>query len=444
MQGTKLTIATVGDCQISTRHSKCRDGRFLDAIDLIREADVAYANLEHLIHNYGDECYPVYKSGGTFTRAPPYVVEEFKWMGFDMVSCATNHAFDYMVGGIKETLKNLDRGNLANAGIGRNLAEARAPAFVETNQGRVGLISVAVGSDLTWSATDARRDMQGKPGINLLRVSKVYTLDSQTFNTLKEVVNRLQPLGILGRNEPIPDDVTEFELLMGQSLRGVLKTRFVLGDSLEVASIDYKRDVEGNLQVIDDAKRQADWVFVACHHHLTDGLDGQIPSKAVRDFAHACIDSGADGWFGSGPHQIQGIEIYNDNPIFYSLPDFIQQRDLVAKNPQIFYDTFGLGFENTPMDAMDERMRTTFSRLYQNPVHAEGGIAVSTFKNHEVLDIKLYPIDLGFQKPRWQFGRPKLADEMLAEKIIARWVKLSEPFGTRIVFEEGLGIVRLS
>jgi len=172
--------------------------------------------------------------------------------------------------------------------------------------------------------------MQGKPGINLLRVSKVYTLDSQTFNTLKEVVNRLQPLGILGRNEPIPDDVTEFELLMGQSLRGVLKTRFVLGDSLEVASIDYKRDVEGNLQVIDDAKRQADWVFVACHHHLTDGLDGQIPSKAVRDFAHACIDSGADGWFGSGPHQIQGIEIYNDKPIFYSLGNFIFDSYLEA------------------------------------------------------------------------------------------------------------------
>lgn len=433
-------LAAVGDCQICTRFSNCKDKAFLSAINLIREADIAYANLEHLVHNYGDECYPVYKSSGTFTRVPPYAIEELKWMGFDMVSCATNHAFDYMVGGVKETIMNLKAGGLAYAGIGINLAEARAPVFVDSIQGRVGLISVAVGSELTYSATDARKDMRGKPGINLLRVSKLYTLDYETFNAMKKLVNKLQPLGLLGRDEPIPD-VNEFEVMMGRRLDGVLNTKFVLGDKLDVSSIGYKKDIEGNLQVVDDARRQADWVFVACHHHLNDGSNDQIPAKAIQDFAHACIDAGADGWLGTGPHQIQGIEIYNGKPIFYSLPDFIQQRDLVAKNPQIFYETFGLDFENTPMDAMDERARTTFSRFYQKACHAEGGIALSVFRKHEVVDIKLYPIDLGFHKPRWQFGRPKLADKELAEKVIARWAKLSEEFGTKIKFEDGVGRV---
>jgi hypothetical protein len=203
------------------------------------------------------------------------------------------------------------------------------------------------------------------------------------------------------------------------------------------------KDLEGNLDVIDDAKRQADWVFVACHHHHTDGTNGQIPPKAVQSFAHACIDAGAHGLFGSGPHQIQGIEIYNGKPIFYSFPDFIQQRDLMPKLPQTFYENLGMGFENTPMDAMDERAKTVFARLYQDPAHSESGIAVSRFKKHEVVEIKLYPADLGLGKPRWQFGRPKLADRTLGEKIILRWAKLSEQFGTKIELKDGVGEVKL-
>lgn len=42
----------------------------------------------------------------------------------------------------------------------------------------------------------------------------------------------------------------------------------------------------------------------------------------------------ADGFLGSGSHQIQGIEIYKGKPIFYSLPDFIQQHDLIPKTPR--------------------------------------------------------------------------------------------------------------
>lgn len=442
MQGDKLKLAAVGDCQISTKHSTCKDKAFLDVVTLIREADVAYANLEHLIHNYGPECYPAYKTGGTFTRAPLYAVDEFKWMGFDVVSTATNHAYDYMAGGIKETNDNLEKGDLPHAGIGNNLAEARATAFVDSSEGRVGLISVAIGSELNWMATDARRDMQGKPGINLIRASKVYTLDEASFRELKTVLNKVQPLGIM-RGKTIPEDAESFEVNMGDNLAGILTTKFILGEKIDAGSVCYERDVRGNLAIIDDAKRQSDWVFVSCHHHLTDALNGEVPSKAVQLFAHQCIDAGADGFLGSGPHQIQGIEIYKGRPIFYGIPDFIQQRDLMPKNPQIFYEGFGLDFENTPMDAMDERARTVFSRLYQHTAHAEGGVAVSVFDKLEVVDIKLYPVDLGFKKPRWQFGRPKLAEGELSEKIIRRWAELSKPFGTKIDYENGVGIVKL-
>jgi hypothetical protein len=51
-----------------------------------------------------------------------------------------------------------------------------------------------------------------------------------------------------------------------------------------------------------------------------------------RSFAHRLIDAGVDAIIGSHPHVIQGIETYNNKPIFYSLGNFIfdqyWQKDL--------------------------------------------------------------------------------------------------------------------
>jgi len=54
----KLTLAAVGDCQTTTRHSPCKDPRFLELVEILRNADVAYANEEMVIHNFGPDCYP--------------------------------------------------------------------------------------------------------------------------------------------------------------------------------------------------------------------------------------------------------------------------------------------------------------------------------------------------------------------------------------------------
>ena len=50
--------------------------------------------------------------------------------------------------------------------------------------------------------------------------------------------------------------------------------------------------------------------------------------------AHAAVDAGADVVMGHGPHVIQGIEVYNGKPIFYSLGNFFfgvaRNRDWVG------------------------------------------------------------------------------------------------------------------
>lgn len=46
------------------------------------------------------------------------------------------------------------------------------------------------------------------------------------------------------------------------------------------------------------------------------------PTKRQQSIAKMLIDCGADVIFGAHPHRIQGVEIYNDRPIFYSLGNF--------------------------------------------------------------------------------------------------------------------------
>ncbi|MEM2094189.1 MAG: CapA family protein [Candidatus Bathyarchaeia archaeon] len=431
MQGERLTLAAVGDCQITTRHSPCKDPRFLELVEILRGADVAYANMEQCIHNFGSNCFPSFSSGGTYTHSPPFVADEVKWMGIDMVSLATNHALDWMYGGLKETIDNLDRVGIAHAGTGMNLAEARAPCFFDSEQGRVALISVDTSKPIA-AASHARQDAPGRPGSSPLRVTRLVTLDPKTYEAMKQVASVLESLGFaLSKKDADPNEIDlGFE-------RGFWPVKFTLGESSKVVSSPLERDLKEVLQMISDARRQADWVFVAQHHHLTDGPDRDIPSKAVEEFAHACLSEGADGYIGTGPHRIQGIEIYKGKPIFYSLPDFIQQRDMVKAAPQQFYEQFGLGFYNTPMDSMDARgMKVTA------PPRGSG-MVLCRFERHKVVEIRLYPIDPQSELPRWQMGRPLRAGEELGRKIIEHWAKLSAPYGTEIEYRDGVGSVKL-
>jgi hypothetical protein len=72
----------------------------------------------------------------------------------------------------------------------------------------------------------------------------------------------------------------------------------------------------------------------------------------------------------------------------------------------------------------------------------ESVVAVPYFRGHQLSELRLYPIDLGQKAPRSQRGTPRLADKQLAQKIIQRLAMLSAPFGTKITFEDGLGIWR--
>jgi poly-gamma-glutamate capsule biosynthesis protein CapA/YwtB (metallophosphatase superfamily) len=93
--------------------------------ELTRAADLFVLNLECCISERGK---PVPK---TFNfRAPPTAVETLLHLGVDCVTLANNHALDYGVEALLDTLEYLRAAGIAWAGAGENVEEARAPVVV--------------------------------------------------------------------------------------------------------------------------------------------------------------------------------------------------------------------------------------------------------------------------------------------------------------------------
>ena len=136
-----MKMALTGDSIITQRLSPYREPEFLQMIDIIRKADVAFTNIEMLFHNY--EGYPSVVSGGTYMRAEPEMAKELAWAGFDLGACANNHTGDYTVEALFSTDRALTEAGIVHAGIGENMQQAREARFAETPAGRVAIISAA-------------------------------------------------------------------------------------------------------------------------------------------------------------------------------------------------------------------------------------------------------------------------------------------------------------
>ncbi len=432
-----FTLAAAGDYIGSLRISCYDDKDYLSAIDIIRDADVAYTNIETVIHSY--EGPPAAETGGTYMWSPPSVVNELKWAGFDIVSCATNHICDYSYDGLFSTMRTLDEASIVHAGVGANLGEARAPKYLETKKGRVALISVC-STFPGWSrAGNSRMDMKGRPGLNPLRF--YYVADSETMKELQMICSKLRLWSAVFKGGK--------EIDIFRAGLDPIRCKFVMGDKPGISTKCNEQDLEGNIISIRNAKKLSDYVFVAYHGHEFVQNDA-MPAEFQIEFARACVDAGADVFLGNGPHQLRGTEIYKGKPIFYGLGIFVSHSRYIAKFPADGYESVGLGPEATPMDYLETRYRLHANEGYN--VHAgrtgpeikrerEGVIALCTFEKEEMVQLELYPIVRG---DKLQSQKPfSLASGDKAKSIIDNLREMSSGYGTTIEYRDGVGMVRL-
>jgi poly-gamma-glutamate capsule biosynthesis protein CapA/YwtB (metallophosphatase superfamily) len=428
-----FSMALTGDSIITRRLSVYKEPAFMKMIDLIRGADVAFTNLEMLFHDY--ETYPMHASGGTYMRADPALVKELVWAGFDLVSRANNHTGDYAVDAMRLTTKYVREAGLVQAGVGESLNEAREAGFLETAAGRVALISVASTFTEHSRAGKSRGDMPARPGLNPLRFSTTYVT---TADGLEKLRAALADSGLVGGGRGGRGGEPGSGL---QSLN-VFGTRVVVGDTPGMHTAPHKEDMDEIAAVVRSAARLADYTIVTIHAHEGD-RDRLVPAQFLVTFARAMIDAGADVFAGHGPHVLRGIDIYKGKPILYSLGDFIFQNDTLQRLPGENYEQYDLGIEAQVADFNDRRYDGDRRGFPADRLIWESIVAIPRFRGKQLVELALHPISLGFQKPTTQRGRPLLAEPALGKKIVDDLIRLSEPFGTRIQYRDGVGYVEI-
>lgn len=441
---TTMTMALTGDSIITQRLSPYREPEFLKMIEIVRNADVAFTNIEMLFHNY--EGYPSVVSGGTYMRAEPAMAKELAWAGFDLGACANNHTGDYSVEALFSTDRALTAAGIVHAGIGENLQQAREARFAETPAGRVAIVSCASTFTPHSVAGRQRSDMKGRPGLSPLRFETKYTVDADTLAQLRAIAGKLGGRGARGGG----DGGEGGSAGGGRGRRGGSENEivfqgnhFVLGEKFGMVRTPLKQDVDEIAASVRDAKTMARHVIVSVHCHEADSVDRNAPPDFFVTFAHAMIDAGASAVVGQGPHVLKGIEIYQGKPILYSLGDFIMQNDTVLRQPQENYDSQGLGSDarvgefNIKRTGGDTRSYPSYREPW------ESVIALPKFTDDKLTELSLVPITLGFGNPPGLRGRPMLASPENATKIIADLVKMSAPLGVKIENRNGVGYVVL-
>jgi len=443
----EFILAAAGDAIITRRLSTLADDRLTELCDRIRAADAGVVNLEVLLHEY--EGYPAARSGGTYMRAPPWVADELKKAGFDAVAAANNHTGDYSHGGMEATMRELEARDLPYTGLGETLGDARAPAYVDTPGGRVGLVATATSFPPGAQAGGQRPDLQGRPGLSPLGLNIRYVVPEEVHGRLRELHEQLGLEEIkrrrdrLGFRTPDPDDGFAF-LNVGDGDHLTL----VAGEEYRVEQELDEDDVEGVLRQIRAANAQSDWVVASVHAHEGvggDSNDDTVP-EFLESFAHDCVDAGADAVVGHGPHVLRGIELYEGVPIFYSLGNFLMQNETVTKLPAEIYDRYDLDPRDAlPADLFDERVFDEDGErkgFLSDRAFWETVVPVSSLGPDGIERIELYPAELGFEESRAGRGWPRAATGETASRILERTAELSATYGTEIEIESDVGVIR--
>lgn len=417
MPDRSLSIFLAGDAVIVRPWSGVTEPAFLDLVARMRAADVTIANLETVIHEYQD--YAQAESGGSWMASPPLIATELKWAGIDMLSHANNHGFDYGAGGVLETHRHLAAAGLIIAGSGADLQAARAPRFLVRDGGSVALVAATANFGSQAKASAARSDMRGRPGVNPLKLRAGLdvgmpphwhrgwrTLDRRLGGRAARLASRL-----------LHASIVEAPRLNAE--RGVRPER---------------NDLESNLGSIRAARTKADIVVCSIHAHKQMGW--------LPKFAHQAIEAGADIVFAHGPHQIEGVEIYRGRPVFYGLGDFVFEPHCIERFPSELYAKLGL-----PADATADDARAAVSRaeLLMKRGTFEACAATMRFGAGKLAELRLLPLELGFDLGPAERGRPQLAAPAAGQRIVGQIAALSARYGTSIRYDAGLneGVVSL-
>jgi poly-gamma-glutamate synthesis protein (capsule biosynthesis protein) len=137
-------------------------------------------------------------------------------------------------------------------------------------------------------------------------------ISDQGERGINETRNNLEAMGFayVGCPDGVADSCSVKTLNINDKVIGLVAFSQVYSELDEVKVVN----------LIADLNNLSDAIIANIHWGVEYEKENNI---AQRNLAHTMIDAGADIIIGHHPHVIQGVEIYNNKPIFYSLGNFI-------------------------------------------------------------------------------------------------------------------------
>lgn len=436
MKLPKMSFTAVGDMLIQRVISTKYEG-FTQIRDYICRGDARFFNFESII--YRDGIWGNQFNGGSFHNSDKRTLKIAAEYGFNMMTFANNHTFDWGYGGLISTLDALKECDFVHSGVGMNLDEAAAPAYLDTPTGRVALVSMTSSycNEAAMAGKQSRR-IPGRPGVNALRTDKYMEVTREQFDVLSEIseVSGVNSNITISRAEgytALKDDNTTVEF--GKHIN------FRLGDKTKYHIALNETDMKRLEKSIIEAKAQADYILISIHGHELAGSSKETPAEFLVEFAHRCIDMGAHAVLGHGPHLLRPLEIYKNRPIFYSLGDFMLHNESVTFAPEDMYEKYKLTSDDPLCEIYRKRSRNYTVGLLTDHRMMEAVIPYFEMENGELTHLELLPIELGFGEPRYRLGNPRVCTD---RGILEYYAKMSEPYGTRMkINEKGIAVVQL-
>lgn len=428
-----MKFAAAGDAIIQRRIQKDYKG-YDEIAPYIKDADASFFNLETTLNEVGECCASQF-SGGTYIRTTKKVLGDLERYGFNMTSFNNNHCLDFSYDGLLSTLDALNESDFVHSGVGRNLAEAAAPKYLETNAGRVALISVSSSFNPAMMAGVQSEIIPGRPGVNGLRINKYVKVKKDELEFIRDLADRTG----INVERTISAKEGYYELPKDNEANfGELK--FVLSDKTEFVKEINPLDTERVMKSIYEAKLQADYIIISVHSHDLTGDKKENPSDFLVDFAHKCIDAGANAIVGHGPHLLRPIEVYKDCPIFYSLGDFIVQLYNIEVAPDEFFAKYNLPHNETVHELLKTRSANFTRGLMTDRRMALTVVPLWETQDGKLKSLKLLPVESPLDGNKSEIGLPR---KIKPDDVVKYLGEMSEPYGVKLKADED-GLISVS
>jgi poly-gamma-glutamate synthesis protein (capsule biosynthesis protein) len=229
-------------------------------------------------------------------------------------------------------------------------------------------------------------------GFTIASVANNHTIDYGK-NALLQTIENLQQNEIFavggGKNQKAAFAPLLFEI-KGESFAVFAVLEFLLEGTTFTENTAYPAFAQINrlCDSIEKYQDKVDHILVSFHWGVENA---KIPHSRQKEYAHKVIDAGADLVIGHHPHILQGIEVYKEKIILYSLGNFI--------------------FDNT------------------GKLHNQSAIFSCVFQDGQLKNPQLIPVKI-------INTRPEIADEKTQNNIFSYLDTLSSAFKTSLLKEK--------